>query len=103
MFENMGDMMGQMQKLQENMKAKQEEIMALEVLGEAGGGLVSIRMNGRRDVLSVHIDDTLVGDNKAVLQDLIKSALNDANQKLEKLMQSKMTQMMGFPFPQGGA
>lgn len=99
MFQNMGDLMGQMQKMQEEFKAKQEEVMSLEVLGEAGGALVSVRMNGRRDIISVHIDDSLL-DNKAVLEDLIKSAMNDANQKLEKLLQGKISQMMGFPFPQ---
>lgn len=94
---NMGDLMKQMQDMQEKFKVQQEEVLKLEVIGEAGAGLVSIRMNGKRDILSVHIDDSVLGEDKSVLQDLLKGAMNEANQKLEKLLQSKMTDMMGFP------
>lgn len=92
---NMGDLMGQMKDMQEKMQAQQEELMRLEVLGEAGAGLVSVRMNGRRDVIAVNIDDTLFSEDKTVLQDLLASAITDANQKAEKLLQTKMGDMLG--------
>lgn len=94
---NMGDLMKQMQGMQEKLKEQQEQVLALEVVGEAGAGLVSVRMNGKRDILAVSIDDSVLSEDKAVLQDLLKAAMNEANQKLEKLMQSKMTDMLG-PF-----
>ena len=103
---NMGDLMKQMQDMQEKLKDQQEEVLKLEVVGEAGAGLVSVRMNGKRDILAVEIDDSVLTEDKSVLQDLLKGAMNEANQKLEKLMQSKMTDMMspfgGNPFS-GGA
>jgi nucleoid-associated protein EbfC len=98
---NMQDLMGQMQQMQEKLKEQQDAVLKLEVVGEAGAGLVSVRMNGKRDVLAVHIDDSVYGEDKAVLQDLLKGAMNEANQKLEKLMQAKMGEMMGG-FPMGG-
>ncbi|QGG80017.1 YbaB/EbfC family nucleoid-associated protein [Litorivicinus lipolyticus] len=91
---NMGDLMGQMKDMQSKIQEQQAEMLKLEVLGEAGAGLVSVRLNGGRDVLAVQIDDSLMGDDKGVLQDLLAAAINDANQKLEKLMQSKMMGMM---------
>ena len=98
---NMQDLMGQMQQMQEKLKEQQDAVLKLEVVGEAGAGLVSVRMNGKRDVLAVHIDDSVYGEDKAVLQDLLKGAMNEANQKLEKLMQDKIGEMMGG-FPMGG-
>lgn len=94
---NMGDLMKQMQDMQEKLKEQQEQVLSLEVVGEAGAGLVTVRMNGKRDILAVHIDDSVLTEDKAILQDLLKGAMNEANQKLEKLMQSKMADMMG-PF-----
>lgn len=96
---NMGDLMKQMQDMQEKLKEQQEQVLNLEVIGEAGAGLVTVRMNGKRDILAIHIDDSVLSEDKAILQDLLKGALNEANQKLEKLMQSKMADMMG---PLGG-
>ena len=52
---NMQDLMGQMQQMQEKLKEQQDAVLKLEVVGEAGAGLVSVRMNGKRDVLAVHM------------------------------------------------
>ncbi len=99
---NMGDMMGQMKDMQAKLQEQQAEMLKLEVLGESGAGLVSVRMNGGRDVVAVLIDDSLMTEDKTVLQDLLAAAMNDANQKLEKLLQSKMMGMFGGLGP-GGA
>ncbi len=96
----MGNLMKQAQKMQEDMQKAQEEIARAEVTGEAGAGLVSIVMNGRHDVKRVSIDDSLMEEDKDILEDLIAAAVNDAVRKVETTSQeqmSKITQGMGMP------
>ncbi|CAI8207076.1 MAG: Nucleoid-associated protein YbaB [Marinobacterium sp. xm-d-530] len=96
----MGNLMKQAQKMQEDMQKAQEEIARAEVTGEAGAGLVSIVMNGRHDVKRVSIDDSLMEEDKEILEDLIAAAVNDAVRKVETTSQeqmSKITQGMGVP------
>ncbi len=96
----MGNLMKQAQKMQEEMQKAQEEIAAAEVTGESGAGLVSIVMNGRHDVKRVNIDESLMDDDKEMLEDLIAAAVNDAVRKVEQSTQEKMskvTQGMGMP------
>ncbi|HSG03946.1 MAG TPA: YbaB/EbfC family nucleoid-associated protein [Marinobacterium sp.] len=96
----MGNIMKQAQKMQEEMQKAQEEVAKAEVTGESGAGLVSIVMNGRHDVKRVAIDDSLMDDDKEILEDLIAAAINDAVRKVESNTQEKMakiTQGMGMP------
>jgi len=96
----MGNIMKQAQKMQEEMQKAQEEVAKAEVTGESGAGLVSIVMNGRHDVKRVSIDDSLMEDDKEILEDLIAAAINDAVRKVESNTQEKMgkiTQGMGMP------
>ncbi len=90
-----GGMMKQAQKMQENMQKAQEELAEMEVTGKAGGGMVSVIMNGRHDVKRVSIDDTLLTEDKDMLEDLVAAAVNDAVQQVEKTSQEKMSGMMG--------
>lgn len=87
----LGNLMKQAQAVQENMKKAQEELARTEVTGNAGGGMVSVTMTCRHDVKRVHIDDSLVGDEKEVLEDLITAAMNDAVRKVEQTVQEKMS------------
>ncbi len=91
----LGGMMKQAQKMQENMQKAQEELANMEVVGKAGGGMVEVTMTGRHDVKRVHIDDTLLGEDKDMLEDLIAAAVNDAVQMVEKTSSEKMSGMMG--------
>ena len=89
-----------MQKMQENLQKAQAEIAAMEVVGESGGGLVSVVITGRQEVRRIRIDDSLVGDDKDMLEDLVAAAFNDAVHKVERTMQEKMgglTAGMGLP------
>lgn len=96
----LGDIMQQAQKMQENVKKIQEEVEALEVTGQSGAGLVTVLMTGKREVRKVTIDDSLVGDDKDMLEDLVASAINDAVHKVTKLKKEKMEGAMGgFPLP----
>lgn len=84
-------MMKQAQEMQENMRKAQQELANMEVTGESGGGMVSVVMTCRHDVKRVQIDDTLMGDDKDVLEDLVAAAMNDAVRKAEQAAQEKMS------------
>jgi DNA-binding YbaB/EbfC family protein len=91
----LGNLMKQAQQMQENMKRAQEELGAIEVEGQAGAGLVKVVMTCRHDVKRVSIDDSLVGDDKDMLEDLVAAAINDAVRRVEAASQEKMAGMMG--------
>ena len=80
----MSKLMQQAQKMQEQMKKAQEEKSNLQVEGEAGAGLVKITMTGKYDVKSVNIDESLLSDDKEMLEDLIAAAVNSAVKKVEE-------------------
>ena len=73
-----GNLMKQAQKMQADMQKAQEEMANIEVTGQSGGGMVSVVMTCRHDVKRVSIDDSLLGDDKDMLEDLIAAAVNDA-------------------------
>ena len=86
----LGNIMKQAQAMQENLKRAQEELAQVEVIGSAGGGLVEITMTCRHDIRRVAIDDSLMADDKEVLEDLVAAAINDAVRRVEKASQEKM-------------
>jgi len=97
-----GQLMKQAQEMQANMKKAQEEMAALTVTGESGGGMVKITMTCQHQVRSVEIDDSLIGDDKEMLEDLITAACNDAQQKVERTVQEKFSGMTaGLNLPAG--
>ena len=99
---DLGSLMKQAQQMQANMQKAQEEVARLEVEGAAGGGLVKVTMNGQHEVRRVHIDDSLVGDDKDMLEDLIAAAINDAVQRVEVESKEKMSKVTaGIPLPPG--
>jgi len=98
----LGKMMKQAQEMQANMQKAQEELANMEVTGESGGGLVSVVMTGRHDVKRVSIDDSLMGDDKEMLEDLLAAAVNDAVRQVERTSQDKMSGMTaGMNLPGG--
>lgn len=97
-----GNLMRQAQQMQEQMKKAQEEIANLEVTGESGGGLVSVVMTGKHEVRRVSIDESLMEDDKEMLEDLVAAAMNDAVRKLETTTQEKFSGMTaGLNLPPG--
>ncbi len=99
---DINSLMQQAQAMQEKMKKMQDEAANAEVTGEAGAGLVKVTMNGRHDVKSVSVDDSLMSEDKELLEDLLAAAVNDAVRRVEKLQQDNMQNMAGgFPFPPG--
>ena len=84
-----GQLMKQAQEMQANMKKAQEEMASLTVTGESGAGLVRITMTCQHQVQSLDIDDSIVGDDKEMLEDLVTAAFNDALRKVETTVQEK--------------
>lgn len=73
----------------------QAEIAMAEITGESGAGLVKVQMNGRHDVKRVSIDDSLMEEDKEILEDLITAAVNDAVRKVESHTKEKMASITG--------
>lgn len=95
-------LMRQAQQMQEDMKKAQEELANVEVEGASGGGLVKVTMTCRNDVRRIHIDPSLLADDKDMLEDLIAAAFNDALRKAETTSQEKMSGITsGLPLPPG--
>jgi DNA-binding YbaB/EbfC family protein len=88
---NMQGMMKQAQVMQERMQA---EVAAIRVEGSAGGGMVTVKIDGHKNVLGVKIDPEVAGDVE-MLQDLVLAACNDAVQKVDGESQKKMSGMLG--------
>ncbi len=98
---NIAQLMQQAQKMQEDMQRAQEELALLEIVGNAGGGMVSVTLGGRMDCRKVRIDPSLLADPE-MAEDLIAAAFNDAVNKVNEVSQSKMaTATAGMPLPPG--
>ena len=96
------DLMQQAQKMQADMQKTQEELGNTEVHGESGAGLVSVTMTGRHDVKRVSIDDSVLTEEKAVLEDLLAAAVNDAVRKVEAHNREAMSGLTaGMNLPAG--
>lgn len=95
-------LMKQAQQMQENMKKMQEQLATIEVEGQSGAGMVKVVMTCRHDVKRVTIDDSLLKDDKEMLEDLVAAAVNDAVRRVESTVQEKMSGMTaGLPLPPG--
>ncbi len=97
---DLGSLMKQAQKMQSQMQKAQEELASLEVTGEAGGGMVRLRMTCKHEVRQVSIDPALLGDDREMLEDVLVAAFNDALRKVERTVQEKLggvTAGLGLP------
>ena len=98
----MGNMMRQAQKMQEDMKKAQEEVANMEAEGQAGGGMVKVLMNGRHELRKVELDDSLMSDDKEMIEDLLAAAVNDAVRKIEQQSSERMSSVTeGMNLPAG--
>ena len=88
-------LMKQAQQMQENMRKLQDELASIEVEGQSGAGMVKVTMTCRHDVKRVHIDPSLLADDKDMLEDLVAAAMNDASRKVEALIKDKMSALTG--------
>ncbi|ATG73832.1 YbaB/EbfC family nucleoid-associated protein [Zobellella denitrificans] len=91
----LGNIMKQAQQMQEKMQKLQEELAQMEVVGEAGAGLVKVTMTGSHSVRRVELDDSLLEDDKELLEDLMAAAVNDAVRRIEEQNKSRMAELTG--------
>ena len=102
-MKNLGQLMKQAQEMQEKMAEMQDSLVAIEVEGVAGAGLVTIVLNGKGAMQRLKIDPSLVKPEDAeILEDLIIAAHNDAKSKIEMRLQEETQKLMGgLPLPPG--
>lgn len=94
----MGNMMKQVQKMQDDMKKMEAELETTEVTGKAGGDFVSVTVNCKPRCVSVNISDDEYEElckDKDMFQDLIAAAVNDALRKVESTKEEKMASVTG--------
>ncbi|MBS0224860.1 MAG: YbaB/EbfC family nucleoid-associated protein [Proteobacteria bacterium] len=98
---NLAQLMQQAQKMQEGMQRAQDELAAIEVVGNAGGGMVSVTMTGKMECRKVRIDASALADHE-MAEDLIAAAINDAVNKANEVAREKMSAAAtGLPLPPG--
>ncbi|EGM78935.1 YbaB/EbfC family nucleoid-associated protein [Rheinheimera sediminis] len=91
----LGNIMKQAQAMQDKMQKAQQELANLEVTGESGAGLVKVTMTGNHNVRRVSIDDSLMQDDKEMVEDLVAAAINDAVRRVEETNKAKMAAVTG--------
>lgn len=95
-MKNLGQMMKQAQEMQSKMQAMQEELAEAQLEGQAGGGMVSVTMDGKGAIKQVKIDPKLVDpEDVEMMEDLIVAAANDAKAKVESYAAEKMKEVTG--------
>ena len=93
---NLNAMIKQAQKMQEDMAAKQEELDAREYDISAGGGVVTVKINGKREILNIGIDPEIVDpDDIETLSDVLVAAVNEAIKKVDSVSEQEMGKVTG--------
>lgn len=102
-MKNLGQMMKQAQQMQSRMTEMQEAMESYETDGQAGGGMVTLRLSGKFDIRALSIDPSLIDpSDPEMLEDLIKAAFNDAKAKVDAHKAEQMAEMTGgLPLPPG--
>jgi len=91
----LSDMLQQAQRMQEEIGRVQKELEAAEVIGQSGGGMVSVTLTGRHEARRVRIDPSLLKDDAEMLEDLIAAAINDAVNKVGEMSARRMQAVAG--------
>src|SRR5579884_2006602 len=100
---NINQLMKQAQAMQASVEKAQAELASLEIVGESGGGMVKVTLNGRHEAKRVRIEPSvLAAEDREMLEDLLAAAFNDAVHKIEAQVQEKMASLMtGMQLPPG--
>ncbi|NGP75193.1 YbaB/EbfC family nucleoid-associated protein [Balneolaceae bacterium YR4-1] len=102
-MKNMADMFGKISELQSKVQEAQEELEKVEVEAEAGGGMVKVKANGKRKILSIKLDkDVIDPEDAEMLEDLVVAGVNKALEKAEEAAQEKMQDAYKGMMPGGG-
>jgi len=93
---DMNEIMRQAQQMQQKLGQVQDELANKSVTATVGGGMVSVTVNGRNELLSIHIDKEVINpDDQVMLQDLIVSAVNEGIKKAQDMAQAEMRKLTG--------
>ncbi len=93
---NMGGMMKQVQKMQKDMEKMQAQLEETEVDASAGGGAVTCKVNGKKEILEIKIDEDVVDpEDVEMLQDLVMAAVNEALRSADEMMEKEMKKLTG--------
>tara|TARA_B100000686_G_C16010895_1_gene581216 strand:- start:27 stop:350 length:324 start_codon:yes stop_codon:yes gene_type:complete len=95
----MGNLYKQAQKMQKNINKIQEELKSLEVVGSAGGEMVQVTVNGKKDVISVSIDQEILKEDKDMIEDVVLAAIKKAMENADKIAEDKMKSVTGGMMP----
>jgi nucleoid-associated protein EbfC len=100
---NMADMFGKISDMQAKVKEAQEKLGEVTVDADAGGGMVKVKANGKREIISIELDrDVIDPDDKEMLEDLIVAGINKALAKAEEAGKEKMQDVYKDMMPGGG-
>ena len=92
---NMKKLMKQAQDMQSQMMTTQKELESMEVEGNAGGGVVTAKLNGKKEILSLKIEPDLFKEEKEMVEDMIIACINQAQTKIDKISKEKMDSISG--------
>ena len=91
----MGKLMKQAQEMQSKMAKAQEELGDIEIEGQSGGGMITAIVNGKKELLSLKIEDEILEEDKEMIEDLVVAAVNQAIQNATKAADEKMSSITG--------
>tara|TARA_B100000427_G_scaffold313279_1_gene305483 strand:- start:170 stop:490 length:321 start_codon:yes stop_codon:yes gene_type:complete len=99
MFKGMSNIYKQAQKMQKDMLKAQNELSELEVEGQSGGGMVKVVVDGKKNPLSLNIDENVLTEDKDMVEDLVLAAMKNAIENAEKIAEEKMKSATGGSMP----
>jgi len=91
----MSKMIKKAQELQSQMEKAQKELNTIEMEGQAGGGMVTVKVNGHKEIISLDIDPEILKEDKEMIEDMIVAAINQGLQSAGKAAEEKMNSMTG--------
>jgi nucleoid-associated protein EbfC len=95
----LNEIMKRAQEMQKKLQDIQKQVAEMEVTGQSGGGMVKIVMTGKHEAKKATLDPNLLKEEKAIIEDLIAAAINDATDKIEKSLREKMGGLAGIKLP----
>ena len=91
----MKKMIKKAQELQSQMEKAQQELNSIEIEGEAGGGMVTVKVNGNKEIVALEIDPEILNEDKEMIEDMILAAVNQGLQNAGKVAEEKMNSITG--------
>lgn len=95
----LNQIMKRAQEMQKKLQDIQKQVAETEIVGQSGGGAVKITMTGQHYAKKIALDPNLLREEKAIIEDLIAAAINDATDKIEKHLRDKMGSLAGIKLP----